>query len=163
MDTIRVIELGGTVYKLSPPRGWALDLMAQWGIDYLNPEHPFQRPVIKDGGLVRDEAGDILYETAYSPVPLDMGQIRVVGITMAALLSQSAGLDAERNPVKVWTPEEMMDLIAPQQVDQLSRLCADLVNAAFPERAESNPPQPLDAQPGDERPSSAHESSVTSE
>lgn len=135
-------------YVLTPPRGWALDLIAQAGIDYLRPKYPDRRVKTLDGEPVMD-GENFVFETVLSPVPPDMTVSRLTGITMAALLSQADGLDANKVPVHIWTPEEALDVIPPEAMEAFAALCATLVTAAFPKPS-------ADASPRKRRPKKAN-------
>ena len=93
-------------YTLGSPCGWAFDMMAEHGIDYLQPKY-------LDVVAELDDKGEIVIDLStkqpvakhvYSPIPPDMPLSRVVAISLAAMLTEAEGLDGTGHANKVWTP-----------------------------------------------------------
>jgi hypothetical protein len=149
----RQVQLSdGRLFTLTPPRGWALDLIASNGVDYLHPVYPVDQVAPNPDG------GEPLRRTVYSPVPPDMTTARLTGITMAALLSQADGLTPDHQPVHVWTPEEVLEIIPAEAMEAFAVLCSDLVHAAFPDPVvglDPRLPRAENSRHGDARPSTA--------
>lgn len=141
----RVFIVGGKPYILSPPTGWALDLIAQNGIDYLNPKYPLERAKLDaEYAPVFDADGNPEMETVLTPIPPDMSLSRMVSVTLAALLTEHEGLDAMGHPIRVWTPEQVLIGMKPEATEAYALFLAELVNEPFAEKAEkpktANPP-----------------------
>jgi hypothetical protein len=140
------IALGEQVYTLTPPRGWALDLIASNGIDYLNPNYVDRVLVLdEDDEPVMGEDGEYVTEDRFTPVPPNMTRLRMTGIVLAALLTQAEGLDDNKVPVHIWTPEEVLEVLPIEAADAFAMICMELVLDALPKpekKADTqNPPK----------------------
>lgn len=135
----RIVVLGGKAYKLHPPRAWALDILAQYGIDYLNPRYTTEVLVFDAENKPVMEGDQYKTEVVPTSVPPSMSMLRFTAITLAALLTQEDGLDENKQPVHVWTPEEVLEIVPIEAADAIASACADLVNAAFKKPEKSDP------------------------